>query len=195
MSKVLFIIVAIVLIGGVSLFFLSLQKENVSQSTPTQDISPTSISQTDLGSGGNSYLDKNGVFSIRYPDDYTLDTQDPMHVRVYKRNETQRPQSEMSDGVLIIFESINLSGKSLAEWVDTRIKASTTDGTSKAITQNTYPGFRYMLRGVGSSENIILQKDKNSPHAVLITYSVSDPEQKGYQEKVDAVLSSLKVLK
>lgn len=204
MNKRMLGIAILLILAGVSLFFFSSQNKNKSSSpSPTsQDGAPTtSISQVDLGSGGSSYLDENGAYSILYPSDYTLDTQDAVHIRIYKRGEEERPQSEMSDGVLMVFESVNLSGKSLESLVDTRIKESTADGVTKvagskkAVTQNSYSGFYYTLTGPGSSQNLILQKDTSSTNAVVVTYSISDPEQKGYQAEVDAVLSSITLLK
>jgi hypothetical protein len=207
MSKILLSVLVVVIIGGIGLFAFSSQKKAnpSSSSAPSpsfpQRISPTNTSPIDLGAGGNSYLDEKGVFSILYPNDYVLDSQDPQHIRIYKRGVTQRPQSEMSDGVLIVFESVDLQGISLEAWVDTRIKESTADGTSeiikakKPVVYNTYPGFHYVLRGLGTSQQIALQKDVHSKNAMLITYSVSDPEHKGYQKEVEGVLSALKLLK
>ncbi len=189
--------------------FLFGEKERSNSSTarvtPVTSIavSPTytPTPQKDLGSSGSSYLDSKGVYSVLYPNDYVLDAQDLDHVRIYKTGNTERPQSEMSDGALVVFESVDLQGKSLEVLVDTRIKEATADGTSeiidakKAIVMNTYTGFRYTLRGLGISQNIILQKDVSSPYALVITYAVSDPEKKGYQQEVDAVLSTLKLVK
>jgi hypothetical protein len=202
MNKIYFAVLAIIIAGGVGVFFLKQTKENVSTASPlSASTAPTSSPLSDLGSGGSSYLDQKGVYNFLYPNDYTLDTADPLHIRIYKRGETQRPQSEMSDGALMVFETVELKGVTLEKWVDTRISESTADGTSeiteakKMVTQNGYPGFYYAIRGLGISQNLILQKDLNSDNAVVITYAISDPEQKGYQSELDAVLKSLRLLK
>lgn len=203
MNKKLLVVLVIVVIGVASIFLLSNQKKETPSSsiTTSQNPSPTNTSSIDLGAGGSSYLDETGIYSFLYPNDYVLDTQDPKHIRIYKRGETQRPQSEMSDGALMVFETIDLSGLSLEKWVDKHIKESTADGTSeiveakKSITQNSYPGFKYSLRGLGIAQYLVLQKNPSSNNAVVITYSVSDPEQKGYQKDVNAVLASLQLLK
>jgi hypothetical protein len=210
MAKILSIILIVVILGGISGYmFLSQRKtsisiDNISPTPNTIQPSPSFSEEkekNDLQSGGSSYLDTAGIFSFLYPNDYTLDTQDPKHIRIYKKGDTQRPQSEMSDGALLVFEPVTLQGKSLETFVDTRIKESTADGTSeiieakKTITHTTYPGFSYSLQGLGTSQNLVLQKDKNSPNAVVITYSISDPQNKGYQKEVDAVLASIKLLK
>lgn len=60
---------------------------------------------------------------------------------------------------------------------------------------NGYPGFQYTLRGLGTSQNIVLQKATNSTHALLITFAISDPNQKGYQDEVDSILQSITLAK
>lgn len=197
---------AIVLVAGVSIVLL--KNQNNTASTPTEvpsfttvTTSPSTTAQVESQSGMNSFGDQNNIFTFNYPDSYTLDTQDPQHIRIYKRGEMQRPQSEMSDGALLVFEPIDLKGASLESWVDARIEQSTADGTSeiteekRSITQNGYAGFYYGIRGLGTSQNIILQKDADSNYAVMITYAISDPEQRGYQKEVDAVISSLTLTK
>ncbi len=202
MNKIYLAVLTIIIVGGIGVFFMKQPKENVPATSPlAASTSPTSSPLSDLGSGGSSYLDQKGIYNFLYPNDYTLDTEDPQHIRIYKRGETQRPQSEMSDGALMVFETVELKGATLEKWVDTRISESTADGTSeitehkKTVTQNGYPGFYYAVRGLGTSQNLILQKDINSDNAVVITYAISDPAQKGYQTEVDEVLKSLSLLK
>ena len=156
---------------------------------------------TDLRIGGSSYMDPEGVFTLLYPNDYTLDTQDSVHPRIYKQGEQQRPQSEMSDGIMIVFETIDLQGKSLEEFVDQRITEATADGTSEVIQAkqatilNGYPAFSYEVRGLGTARYLALQKSPQSNYAVVITYSISDPQQKNYQQEVDAIMSTVEMLK
>lgn len=202
MNKILLAIVAVIAMGTAGFFLLRAQQDTVpTPDTTAPSLSPTTITPSEIGVSGSTYRDPNGMYTFFYPSDYTLDTQDPLHIRIYKRGETQRPQSEMSDGALMVFEHIDLQDRSLQSWVDTHIQQSTADGTSeiveakKPITQNGYIGFQYAIRGLGTSQNIVLQKDKNSREAVMITYAVSDPQQRGYQNEVDAILSSVTVLK
>lgn len=204
MNKMTVSVLIVILTLGAGLFILINQKQPISTPSPTAlNEFPVTTVQTDMQMepGSNSYSDQDGIFTVVYPPDYTLDTQDPLHIRIYKRGESQRPQSEMSDGALMVFEPIKLLGITLETWVDSRIQESTNDGTSeitegkKTITQNGYPGFYYAIRGLGTSQNLILQKGINSDYAVMITYAISDPEQRGYQKEVDAVLTSLRLKK
>ncbi|HVT01350.1 MAG TPA: hypothetical protein VHE53_03920 [Patescibacteria group bacterium] len=205
MKKIGLIIIVVIVLASVYLLFGGNKMNIQSPSVNTTTVSPTNIQPTidnsDLKAGESSYSDPQATYTFLYPSDYKLDTTDPKHIRIYKRNESQRPQSEMTNGALIVFETIDLSGMSLESWVNMRIKQNTADGTTKltepkkAITQNGYPGFSYSLQDQGESQNIVLEKDHNSKNAVFISYSINDPEQKGYQEEVNAILASLKLLK
>lgn len=177
---------------------------------PEASISPlvdTEIDPADdtLLAGGSSYLDPKGVFSLLYPNDYVLDTQStspngPM-VRFYKRGEQQRPQSEMSDGVIVVIETVSLDGQSLEQWVDEQLKTQAEGGVSEVVAPkrpvlwNTYPGFTYQFRGLGESAVIALQKDLNSDTAVVITYLVADPQNQNYQAEVDSMLRTIQIHK
>lgn len=190
--------------------FLPSLDPNQTNLTPTSTVSPntafdeflTPQSDADvLKAGGSSYSDPKGLYVFLYPNEYTLDTQDPVHPRIYKQGEQQRPQSEMSDGVIIVFETVDLQGKTLEAWVDERIKQSTADGTTEvekpkqSLTLNTYTGFTFDLRGLGTSTNIVIQKTPQSPQALLVTYMVADPKNLNYQSEVDAVLATIELLK
>ena len=164
--------------------------------------SPTTNPFVDtLKAGGSSYSDPDNRYSFLYPNDYILDTKDPKYIRIYKRGETERPQSEMTDGALMVFESVELNSQTLEQWVDAHIKQMISDGTSesvqpkKAVTVNNYPGFTYELRGLGTTTYVVLQKSPQSFTAVVIAYSVSDPKGKGYQDEVDAVIDTFQLLK
>lgn len=199
------------LVAGVG-FMLANQNEQTQSTEDTSSLLPQGASITDpvpqtqedtdaLLAGGSSFLDPNGVFTILYPNDYKLDTTDPKHPRIYKQGATQRGQTEMYDGTLIVLETIDLGGQTLSQWVDTQMKNATADGTSEVVkaktatTFNDYPGFIYTLRGLGTSDYLVIQKDTNSDNAVVITTLVADPEAKGYQKEVDATLATIELLK
>lgn len=210
---ILGIVVSFALFVG-SRAFLSMQNTSIFPSEQTTTISqppetssdtvfvtPATYAVERLRAGGSSYADPKGVFSFLYPNDYTLDKTDSQHIRIYKRGATQQGQTEIYDGVLIVVESLALRGQSLSEFVDARIKEASKDGTSelllpkKAITLNNATGFTYQTRGFGSAIHLILQKTTDSDYGISITYSVNDPENKNYQEEVDATLSTLELFK
>ncbi len=177
------------------------------QTTPTPSVTekitvqPT-IDNNDLKQGGSSYTDPNNVYVFLYPSDYKLDTQnDGRYTRIYKTGPTQKGQTEIYDGVLLVFETITLNGATLQEWVDNSILSATKDGTStvtvpaKGVTISSYSGFTYSMHGLGETKYYVLQKDSRSTNAVLIATLVSDPQNVGFQKDVDKILSTLEILK
>jgi hypothetical protein len=150
-----------------------------------------------LKQGGNSYTESKGLYTFLYPNDYKLDSQGDQLIRISKTGSTQRGQTEMYDGVIVVFESVNLEGQTLEKWVDGRIAQSTADSTTtitqpKKVTHlQAYPGFTYTARGLGESTYLIVQKDAKSNYAVSITFLVADPQKKDYQKEVDTILSTL----
>ncbi len=176
------------------------KKQGVSQ-TPVATNTP-SQQKNDLMSGGNSYLDPKGVFSVLYPNDYKQDVDgNGTHIRFYKTGATQRGQTEIYDGVLLVFEDVNLGNQKLSAYVDQRIKDSTADGTLQvqkqktSTTINNYPAYTYTARGFGEATYYVVQKDPTSKNAVVIAASVNDPQQKNYQKEVDSTLATLQLLK
>jgi hypothetical protein len=204
-------IVLLLVIAGIIIYALVAMQPQPALAPATPTSSPAGIMSPatsptpdtrELEQGGSSYLDSQGVYSFLYPNNYTLDApnNDP-HVRIYKRGESQRPQSEMSDGVLIALETISLENKSLSSWVDTQIQEATQNQASEVVRAKTttslngYPGYTYEISGLGSSTYTVIQKDPTSPYALSITYLVADPTQKDYQQEVEKILATIKLIK
>ncbi|HRN96632.1 MAG TPA: hypothetical protein PLD54_04255, partial [Candidatus Levybacteria bacterium] len=162
MKRVILIAVICVLVAFGGYAFMQSQQSNPANKTSTPDINsdPFITSTPDTNSlrmGGSSFRDPRDVYTILYPNDYQLHTDDPIHTRISKTGPTQQGQTEMYDGVVVVFESIDLQGQSLEAFVDARIQQSTADGTleviqpKKVTTLNSYPGYTYTMRGLGTS--------------------------------------------
>jgi hypothetical protein len=214
MNKVLLLALVIV-VGMAGVYYVSSQRRvdsfpaviPVSESpmpSPMVSVEPSAQPSSDLmqlKAGGSSYSDPQGVFGFLYPNDYTIDSQEKgRYVRIFKKGATQKGQTEMYDGVIVSFERVELGGKTLSKWVDDQIQQSTSDGSEitqpkKGTTLNVYPGFTFEVRSLGTSTNVVLQKDLSSPHAVRINFLVADPEGKNYQKEVDAILATVELRK
>lgn len=208
MQRMVASLLVISILFGLIVGFLFFIQKNTTKSPPTVDsketITPTlpPRSSSTLPKNGSVFIDPKGAFSLTYPTDFTLDQQNNgQYTRLYKRGETQRGQTEMYDGVIMTFEQINLGGQSLNSWIDTKINATTIDGTvsitkqKEPITVHEYPGFTYTTRGLGSTTYLFIQKEPTSQTAMGITLLVADPNHTGYQKQVDTILSSLTLLK
>lgn len=200
------ILAAVVVIGGVSLVWLTQQQTapgiEAPVVTPTPTITlDTSATPVPSSTSDNTYRDPSGLFTFSYSNDYTLDQENPQLVRLFKRAETARPQGEITDGVIIVFEPIALGGKTLDEWVDSRITQSVDSGTAEvvqpktAITYGMYRGYSFEMKGFGDAKYLLLQNSPNSEDALLVTMSVMDPQSRGYQTEVDSILKSIELLR
>lgn len=198
--------VLLIALGATSYILSTVIKKDIPEVTNTTSSSPLPTSFTvdtkDLQQGGASFADPNGIFTILYPIDYKIDQQNNgKQTRIYKMGPTQQGQTEMYDGVILVFEGVSLSGMKLDKWIDESIKNATADGTTEIIedkkpTQyNKYPGFTYKLRGLGEFQYIVMQKDTQSDHAVVITVLIADPQNIGFQKEVDQIINTLQILK
>jgi len=81
------------------------------------------------------------------------------------------------------------------------MKTVADDGSSEIVelktktTLNNYSGFTYAVRGLGIATYSVFQKDTTSPNAVVITTSVNDPQNVGFQTEVNKILSTIEILK
>lgn len=209
----LMIVIIVVALFGLLMVTIGGRTQSLSQQTSTVTPSPTvyaspaaglttSPTGTDLGAGGSSYRDSQGVYTLLYPNDYKQEIiEEGKYFRVYKTGATQQGQTEMYDGVIFHVETVPLNGQTLEQWVDAHIKTQTADGTSeliepkKLIRVNNYPGFTYTMRGLGESKYTLIQKDEASDFAINITTAVNDPENVGFQAEVDAIFASIQMLK
>jgi hypothetical protein len=195
------------LIGFLLYFYINFSKTSSQTTQSDNNVTDDSTIQQPpsnldiLLAGGSSYSDPEGYYSFLYPNDYTIDTQDEKHIRVYKRAETARTQGEITDGVVVVLEIVQTEGTTLEKWVDNNIENTLKDGSSqivmpkKPILLNTYNGYTYSIRGFGESTDVILQKDPESKTALKITYLVNDPNGNNYQNEVDATLQTIQLLK
>lgn len=201
-KAVIGLLIIAVVVGG----YLFLNAQSSQPQTPSPKPMPQVSIQPDelneLQAGGSSYQDPDGTFVLLYPNDYTMDTENNgAIVRFVKRGEMERPQSEISNGVLVVIEKADTGNMSLAQWVDSRIDQITADGTTqitegkKQIMLNGQPAFTYQSRGLGESQTYVVKKDNNATNVLIISTLVADPNNVGYQAEVDAMLETVEVLK
>jgi len=201
----LILLITIASIGYHSSIKQSLLTSVPSSPIPTQNIEQFILSKPDttvLKAGGASYTDPQNIYTFLYPNDYAIDHQDDNEItRISKKGATQKGQTEMYDGVIMVFQLVDLGGKSLSEWIDLHNQEMTQDGTAtitqqkRTVSLGSYPGYTYKVRSLGESTYLIVQHDPASNFALNITFLVADPERKDYQKDIDAILSTLELRK
>lgn len=203
-----FILAALAIIAMVLAIYLFVQR-GTSRTAPDADSDAVTTSEIDFGEDadkpaevraeGITYQDPEGQFRVTYPEDYTFDNSDALYPRLYKRADEQRSQSELSDGVLIVFEKIDLAGQTLEQLVNDRLQQETEGGTSQVVepkdetTLGTNPGFEYELSGQRAARYLYLQSNENADWALGVTYTITDPETLGYQVEVESILATLEL--
>ncbi|MEO8582063.1 MAG: hypothetical protein ABI425_05835 [Patescibacteria group bacterium] len=197
------VVIGLIVLGGsaFALWQMKRMPKNVVAEVPEKP-NVTTTNNSELQAGGSSYLDSKGVFTFLYPNDYKLDLQNNgQYVRVSKVGKSQQGQTEMTDGVIMVFESIDLKGQTLDAWTTSSIEAAIADGAGQIIEPkievviNGYPGFIYTIRSFGESKYVVLQKDANSTNAVSVAMAVFDPQDQNYQAQVDQIISTIQLLK
>lgn len=203
MSKLIAIVGVILLVLILAYSFLSKNKPLTAlpSSSPTSSLQADPSKVDELKQGGSSYSDPNGVYVFLYPSEYKLDTQNNGEVvRIYKVGPTQKGQTEIYDGVVMTFEKQNLNGKGLENWTNDYIKSLTNGDTIELIkdkekTQvNGQVAYTFVLRGLGEHQYYSISKT-NSDFVIISASNVSDPGNLGFQKEVDAILTTLEIIK
>lgn len=197
----------VLLILAVCIYLLRLNnpKSDMDEQVASPSVSPSTTTESsgsaELLAGGNSYLDKKDIYTILYPNDFKMDTQNNgEHVRFYKQGPTQKGQTEMYDGVMMVIETFELKGQTMEEWLNERINQQTSSGQQivqapQKITIHNYPADKYRMRGLGEYDSYVLQHDDQSEFVILITTMVADPGNLGFQQDIDDILSTIRLIK
>ncbi len=156
-----------------------------------------------LKEGGTEYTDPTSTYTFLYPSDYKVSSENEgQYTRLLKIGATQKGQTEIYDGVLMVFEIVQLKDtQNLEQYVDDRIADAIKDGTVSIVEPKTeiqvgnYSGFEYTANGLGEHRAIVLQRNKTSKNALIITMLVADPKNVGFKQEVDAILSTIQILK
>jgi hypothetical protein len=202
-QKIAFVTILVVFIIAALVYYVYETNYGKTISSKVVLPTPSMINPTSTDSSlTNTHTDVNGIYSIRYPNDFQLDTlPDNNAIRLTKIGKTQQGETELYDGVTIQIETNELNGRMLSDWVDETIERSTDNGVSaivepkNPISINGYQGFAYTVEGLGVFNHRIIQKNETSNYAVTIVTTVNDPEDNGYEFEVDSILLSLNMLK
>ncbi len=194
-------LVVLVLIMGAGMVYL-LQKQPVSQpivsnTTPTTIPTSETIMEESV-SDWKTYSDPAKGFTIKYPNDMTLNNNDYKtkndSITLVKWGPSQSGDSELYDGISLTFVKINLGNRNLDDYVSTEIESSKANADilngKTAITVNGIEGYTYTSQGLGVHKYIYLPLDSTS--AIKIVDSTVDPGKLGFSDTVDKILSTLK---
>lgn len=134
--------------------------------------------------------------SLKYPSDMRTQSNQDGTVSFILLGETQTAATEMYDGISLTLQKGTYSAESFEEFVEkereTAINNPISDSVSdlREVQLAGKKGYAFMENAMGAYTHIYLQKDSNDYYHIV--YMAPDPENKGYEETVMTILSSIK---
>jgi hypothetical protein len=170
----------------------SLETEILERSKPESMVQEDTPSVTDTLENWVTYSSSDGVYTFKYPQNFSLSEEDAVRVSFW--GTTQRAQTEFYDGVMLTFFSpFQLEGMSLSEYVDQEVEGSEENADileqKDAIKIGDLEGYTYTARGLGVHQNIYLQSP-GKDWAIEIVNSTRDPADQGYDAIAETILST-----
>jgi hypothetical protein len=144
-------------------------------------------------SGWTVYENKDKGFSVKHPNDLKPEMLPDGDIAITKFGPTQKGETEFYDGINIAFRTEPMEGKTLLEAIEPNKKiAEELSGNkivTKEITLNQVKGLEYKYEGY----DYIYLPRKNG-WFLEITDMSKDPGKIGYENIVQNILSSIKIL-
>ena len=194
------VIVIVVLLGLVGyLAWQNSQLNNQLTETPTPQptlqptLAPTPTPTNDPTAGWELFTAS--TYNVSYPTDVTANEEAGSVLLLTKQGATQTPDTELFDGISLVFEPKEISNTTLEEYVSARVDGILKEGVATIsseptpITVGTYTGLTYTTDGLGTFRYIILES-KDKTMFMVITDATIDPENLGYADTVDLILST-----
>lgn len=154
-------------------------------------------SKTSKIEGWKVYTDEKKGFSINYPSEMTL-MKEAGGIKFLFLGSTQREGTELYDGIIFYVFKETYEQDTLKDFVDAEIEKEReleiviVEGPEEfnLIGMN---GYSYEVQGLGTFTNIILDTGLNE--AIKFIYLAPDPKNQGFQQTVNAIMSTLELIK
>jgi len=145
------------------------------------------------------YEDKDIGFSLEYPQELRVEKTHEEGVYFSLWGPTQIENSEFFDGISILVRREkypeNLSLKSFAERDADEIKRiGTITKPVHELKISDYDGYGYTANAIGVFEDIYIPREDEDREYLFISLSVPDPQNQGYSERADEILSTLRLI-
>ena len=194
--------VVLIVLAGV-LFYFSFQREREVGSQDSATPSISSITPSDTGEaeaevpeGWKTYTNNNPQYTISYPSEMQRNNPQMSEVRFFLLGETQAEGTEIFDGISLSINTSEYQENNFDEFARREYEEIKTDPTTSEISEleektvAVYKGYSFVSESLGEYTHIYLPMENNM--FMHIYYIAPDPENVGYQETVNQMLSSLK---
>ena len=145
--------------------------------------------------GWKMYTNNDMGFSMAYDPSLTVQQDNDNEVRFYRNGPTQKGQTEMYDGMLLSVQKIT-APEGVQAYIDTHIKevaeSSTITAPLRTGMLNGLSIQTFDASGLGDFTTIFIPVD--DANLFELSYMVVDPTNAGFQETMDAILSSISLI-
>ncbi len=195
------VFVIVILLGLVA--FLVMQnnqlKSDIAQAPPPPvptlmpTLAPTSAPIADPTAEWEIFT--SSIYKVSYPTDITVTEVTGSVLVLSKQGTTQTPDTELFDGISLMFEPKEISDTTLEEYVNARVDEVTKEGIATVTsdpsptTVGKYTGLTYTTEGLGVNRYTVLESENGAMFMVITDVTV-DPENVGFSDTVDLILST-----
>jgi hypothetical protein len=205
LKTLLFTLLGLIVIAGSVFIGIQIEKNQTSNQqptitpSPTETILPTTIPTVDPTADWETYIDEKGIYTIKYPSDFKTETQREIFI-LSKWGPDQKPNTELYDGLSLNFsfdpslKNIDDLKTSVNNFISSLASENISDITKEMtnISIGEYSGYTFTSQGLGTHTYIFLQSPFGG--AIQITNSTIDPNNQGFQDTVNQILSTFKFL-
>jgi hypothetical protein len=193
-------VVLVTVIGGF-LIYRALNETETQTATPISSPSSTAIPTpgstpiTDVPEDWETYSSDELGFNISHPSEMTVDEQQAIEgIRFLLIGPSQTQGTEMYDGISMTINVDTHNADSFQDFIDEQHQ-ETNDATNpevgdiEQVTVAGLQGYQFVVNSLGEFTHIYLPLEGNK--YAHVTYLMEDPENQGFQEILDTMLSSL----
>ena len=136
-------------------------------------------------------------FTVEYPNDINT-KQENRYLYITKLGPTQKTDTEIYDGIYLIFSEESLGDLTLLEYATQKVEASRKESIAiilkelEPITINNCHGYSYTAEGLGIYKYIYLASEDGQ--VVEIINGTIDPTNQDFQQTVDQILSTFQFI-
>jgi hypothetical protein len=173
----------------------------VQSNSPVQTRTPENDTWSIDSSNLKVYENSEIGFSVSYPQDFKIKTNSYFKqndsVDIQKSGPTQKSDTEVYDGIGLLFVKINHEGQTLDKYISERIGLIDKEETKiledpKELEVNGINGLTYTTQRMGDITNRHIYLPIDSETAILILDYTVDPGALGFSEIVNQILSTFK---
>lgn len=184
------VLLVLVLAGGFLVF-------SVTNDSPTPDDTDLEQEQVSVPEDWQRYESETFDFSIAYPPGASLQREAENHIKFSYLGPDNQPASEITDGFTFTVSVYDLNeDQTLKTFARTQLQkslqiAEKVRGLEQA-TLNGLSGYTYATESLGTVQHLVIPH--TGSRAVIISYNISDPNNRSYQAIVNSMLASFELL-